>query len=66
MSFVIIDICTDVKKNKCLIPMLIFSGIFSFTFRDMGYLGKLILEIFAYLLKGIWDICLLTSRNMGY
>ena len=67
MSFVIIDICTDVKKkNKCLIPMLIFSGIFSFTFRDMGYLGKLILEIFAYLLKGIWDICLLTSRDMGY
>ena len=32
----------------------------------MGYLGKLILGIFAYLLKGIWDICLFTSRDMGY
>ena len=26
----------------------------------MGYLGKLISGIFAYLLKGIWDICLFT------
>ena len=32
----------------------------------MGYLGKLILGIFAYLLKGICDICLFTSRDMGY
>ena len=46
--------------------VLIFSGIFLFTFRDMGYLGKLILGIFAHLLKGIWDICLFTSRDMGY
>ena len=46
--------------------VLAFSGIFLFTFRDMGYLEKLLLEIFAYLLKGygifarllagIWDI----------
>ena len=39
---------------------LVFSGIFLFTFRDMEYFGKLILGIFAYLLKGICKIaCLL-------
>ena len=48
-----------------MIHVVVFSGIFFFTFRDMGYLGKSILGIFAYLLKGaifarllpgIWDI----------
>ena len=32
----------------------------------MGYFEKIILGIFGYLLKGIWNICLVTSRDMGY
>ena len=46
--------------------MFILSGIFSFTFWDTRYLGKLILGTFAYLLKGIWDVCLFTFMDMGY
>ena len=43
--------------------VLVFSGIFLFTFKDMGYLKKLILGLFAYLLKGIGllNICLFSS-----
>ena len=35
------------------------------TFRDMGHLGKLFMGIFLSLLKGIWDTCLFTSKDMG-
>ena len=45
---------------------LVFSGIFLFTYRDIGYFGKLILGIFASLFKRIWDICLFTSRDTGF
>ena len=37
-----------------------------FTSRDMGYLEKLIIGIFATLLKGIQDTSLFTSRDIGY
>ena len=46
--------------------VLVISGIFLFTSRDIGYLGNLIKGIFYNLLKGIWDIFLFTSRDMGY
>ena len=36
--------------------MLVISGIFLFTSRNIGYLGNLIKGIFSNLLKGIWDI----------
>ena len=35
--------------------MLVISGIFLFTSRDIGYLGNLIKGIFFNLFKGIWD-----------
>ena len=54
------------KLPMFLYFVLVISGIFLFTFRDMGYLGKLIMGIFLHLLKGIWDTCLFTSRDMGY
>ena len=46
--------------------MLVISGIFLFTSRDIGYLGNLIKGIFYSLLKGIWDIFLFTSMDIGY
>ena len=46
--------------------MLVISGKFLFTSRDIGYLGNLIKGIFSNLLKGIWDTFLFTSRNIGY
>ena len=46
--------------------LLVFSGIFLFTFKDMGYLKKLILGLFAYLLKGIWIMEYLLVFFQGY
>ena len=46
--------------------MLVISGMFLFTSRDMGYFGNLINGIFSNLLKGIWDTFLFTSRDKGY
>ena len=46
--------------------MLVISGIFLFTSRDTGYLGKLIKDILSNLLKGILDTLLFTSRDIGY
>ena len=46
--------------------MLVISGIFLFTSRDIGYLGNVIKGIFSNLLKGIWDTFLFTSRDIGY
>ena len=46
--------------------MLVILGVFVFTSRDIGYLGKLIKRIFSNLLKGIWDTFLFTSRDLGY
>ena len=46
--------------------MLVISGIFLFTSRDIGYLRNLIKGIFYNLLKGIWDTFLFTYRDIGY
>ena len=46
--------------------VLVISGIFFFTSRDIGYLGNSSKGIFSNLLKGIWDAFLFTSRNIGY
>ena len=46
--------------------VLVISGIFLFTSRDIGYLGNLIKGIFFNLLKGIWDTFLFTYRDIGY
>ena len=46
--------------------MLVISGIFLSTSKDIGYLGNLIKGIFSNLLKGIWDTFLFTSRDIGY
>ena len=46
--------------------MLVISGIFMFTSRDIGYLGSVIKGIFSKLLKGMWDTFLFTSRDIGY
>ena len=46
--------------------MLVISGIFLFTSKDLEYLGNLIKGVFYNLLKGIWDIFLFTSRDIGY
>ena len=45
--------------------MLVISGMFLFTSRDIGYLGNLIKGIFPNLLKGIWDTFLYTYRDIG-
>ena len=40
---------------------------FLLTFRNMGYLGTLIMVIFlSVYLKGIWDTCLFALRDMEY
>ena len=46
--------------------MLVISGIFLFTSRDIGYLGSLIKGILSNLLRGIWDTFPFTSRDIGY
>ena len=46
--------------------MLVISGIFLFSSRDIGYLGNLIKGIFSNFLEGIWDTFLFTSRDIGY
>ena len=54
------------KKKKCFLSVF-YAG----NFRDVLFtLGiwdiESFTEIFAYLLKGTWDICLFTSIDMGY
>ena len=46
------------KFPLCLYVVLIIPGIFLFIFRDMGYLGKLIMGIFLHLLKAAWSVTL--------
>ena len=46
--------------------MLVISGIFVFSYRDIGFLVNLIKGIFSNLLKEIWDTFLFTSRDIGY
>ena len=46
--------------------VLVISGIFLFTSRDIGYLGNITMGIFSNLLKGILDTFLFTFRDIGY
>ena len=46
--------------------VLVISGKFLFTSRDIGYLGNLIKGIYSNLLKGVWDTFLFTFGDIRY
>ena len=60
-SSVVLD-CIDSWSLPSL--LLVFSGIFLFTFMDMWYVGKMTMGKFDSLIKVICDTCLLSSKSV--